>query len=400
MTHSKNAEVTRQNGLAAREATYGRMVRADAKIAEIVSQPHGIKAKMLYDQQQAIEAENKAMVEHMTKEMVGNGGDTMANMRFLNVYQAVEGGFKPKILADSITHSLDPGLSQHFKWGGTRASIDWDKVSGKLGMTKTPKSTGTKGTITKVDSDKLVAWALGPKKLEKPQGSLFHKLKPTEPDELKDYKVFLVEHDWAAAFSHDATEMAKGEIRAPFERCAFEFQVSGMRWILLMEDSIPLGFFMKGGAEMWARVHRWEYNGEGLEINPATGKPTDLSLPLEGELVWHMRDFCLWLESQARAICISLDAEIVRHELVRAPHKLNQARERVGKLPINDHHVLSLAKRNRAEPAAEPAGVERRHPRCHFRRGHWRHYPNTKIWINWMLVGDPDLGFIDKHYKV
>jgi len=33
---------------------------------------------------------------------------------------------------------------------------------------------------------------------------------------------------------------------------------------------------------------------------------------------------------------------------------------------------------------------------------HWfdSHLEFVKTWIRWMLVGDPDLGFIDKHYRV
>jgi hypothetical protein len=33
-------------------------------------------------------------------------------------------------------------------------------------------------------------------------------------------------------------------------------------------------------------------------------------------------------------------------------------------------------------------------------RGHWRHYERHKTWIKWTLVGDPDLGFVDKHYRL
>jgi hypothetical protein len=39
-------------------------------------------------------------------------------------------------------------------------------------------------------------------------------------------------------------------------------------------------------------------------------------------------------------------------------------------------------------------------PRLHFRRGHYRHYPNHKLWIRWCLVGNPDLGFIDADYRL
>jgi hypothetical protein len=30
----------------------------------------------------------------------------------------------------------------------------------------------------------------------------------------------------------------------------------------------------------------------------------------------------------------------------------------------------------------------------------WRHFVSHKTWIKWTLVGDPDLGFIDKEYRL
>ena len=38
--------------------------------------------------------------------------------------------------------------------------------------------------------------------------------------------------------------------------------------------------------------------------------------------------------------------------------------------------------------------------RLHFVRGHWRRYEEHKTWIRWRLRGDPDLGFIDKSYRI
>lgn len=51
-----------------------------------------------------------------------------------------------------------------------------------------------------------------------------------------------------------------------------------------------------------------------------------------------------------------------------------------------------------------------------MRRGHYRHYSNpdagsikyvndggfwlSKDWINWMLVGDPDVGIVEKEYRL
>ncbi len=93
---------------------------------------------------------------------------------------------------------------------------------------------------------------------------------------------------------------------------------------------------------------------------------------------------------------------------------LNKRRIREGKTPLRDYHVVTLAKRLRAEPNHdhEPTGI---HRRLHWRRGHWRHFNTpggeiryfnadgitvSKTWINWQLVGDETLGFVDKHYRL
>jgi hypothetical protein len=106
------------------------------------------------------------------------------------------------------------------------------------------------------------------------------------------------------------------------------------------------------------------------------------------------------LARNIRSICIALDAEVAVTEVIRAPHRLNHQREKQGKKPVLDHHVVNLARRSRVEPLPSAGDREARwHPRLHFRRGHWRHFEDHKTWVRWCLVGDPDLGFIDKEYR-
>ncbi len=109
-----------------------------------------------------------------------------------------------------------------------------------------------------------------------------------------------------------------------------------------------------------------------------------------------------YLAGQIRAIAIALEAEVAEAIVVRAPHKLNRARAKRDQLPMLDHHVISLANRRRVAQLEEEYrdGEKRRSPRLHFVRGHWRHYSAHKIWIAWTYRGDPDLGFIDKDYKL
>jgi hypothetical protein len=127
-------------------------------------------------------------------------------------------------------------------------------------------------------------------------------------------------------------------------------------------------------------------------------------LPLSREFESELPVF---VARQLQAALIALDAAVALTTVTRQPEKLNRARQRRGQLPLYDYHVVSLANRTRPatlpdDPATLPeesAGAHRS-PRLHFRRGHWRHFENFKTWINWTLVGDPDLGFIEKHYRL
>ena len=188
--------------------------------------------------------------------------------------------------------------------------------------------------------------------------------------------VYLIEHDWAAAFE-GAQDFTSGETLPPDEFCAFEMSISGKHVIAFALDSTwPILQYVVLASRGW------------VIFNPSDHFNINDKLFMRAS-------------AQVRAVTIALDAEVATTDVVRAPHKLNRARESRGKLPIFDYHVVSLSRRARApalpaDHSAEP-GARRR---FHFRRGHWRHYSDHKTWIKWQLVGDPDLGFVDKHYKL
>lgn len=238
-----------------------------------------------------------------------------------------------------------------------------------------------------------------PIELQRPTGSAWHKL--SADFEVRDLivlpaslewdthvtpffasppQVFLIEHDWGAAFS-GAADYADGEYRLPFESCCFEMRLSGRR---LMAVESEQGRLIAIQAERFWVVY----------------PPVHLRGEAEDDEQEHLRALSKLVETQVRAVCVALEAEVAMADVVRAPYKLNAARERKGQPPIADYHVVSLTRRQRATPL--PSGREPEHGkvRLHFRRGHWRHYENHKTWIKWNLVGNPDLGFINKHYRL
>jgi hypothetical protein len=104
------------------------------------------------------------------------------------------------------------------------------------------------------------------------------------------------------------------------------------------------------------------------------------------------------LGAQIRAVCILLEVKPEVHDVVRVSEKLNASRERSGRTTLRDYHVVNLKR-----PVARPhdgvvtPGTRKR---LHWRRAHWRHYPNHRVRMKRMLVGDIDLGFVDKEYRL
>lgn len=197
-----------------------------------------------------------------------------------------------------------------------------------------------------------------------------------------EHQVFLVQHNWAKAF--DKAEGLEGEVPMPFDLCAFEFQISDRRMIVLCRDSVASIFVKLTGSPYWYASRLTPMD----EMHIETDEPGTFA------------GVGVMIAANIRAICIALDAEVAITEVIRAPHRLNHQREKQGKKPILDHHIINLTKRSRVEPLPSAGEHEARwHPRLHFRRGHWRHFSDHKTWIKWMLVGNPDLGFIDKEYR-
>ena len=192
---------------------------------------------------------------------------------------------------------------------------------------------------------------------------------------LLDYHSFLVTQAWAPLIGQEARD---DEVFLPYDVCFFEFRLSSRTLIAMVagEDGEVAAFtlFLQASKDMWLCLAQ--------DVSVGTFDN------LHG-IVWQ----------EIAAICITLDAEVTEQEVIRAPHKLNKKREKHGKPLIRDHHIVKLAKRHRTA-GGSPSTGEGTKKRLHFRRGHWRHYPEHKTWIKWMLVGDPDLGFVSKEYEL
>jgi hypothetical protein len=199
---------------------------------------------------------------------------------------------------------------------------------------------------------------------------------------------FLVQHDWAKLFAEASDFDIGGDWRLPFDICIFDFQVNrGSRVLVLakqdQDSAISFQISFRFGQS-------WFVDDGFFQLDRDQIKPESATLsPLAQKLCSHIR-----------AICITLDSEVTEYHLVRVPEKLASARDRSGKPPLRPHNVVSLSRRARAAPTTVADIESGRRVRLHFRRGHWRRFDGHKTWIRWTLVGNPDLGFVDKDYRL
>lgn len=251
--------------------------------------------------------------------------------------------------------------------------------------------------------DETIEWAKGGVALERPAAPRFRELRAAisrgenlwyapheaqgkeaaveiEKEIFRYAETFIVEHDWATAFA--GTEMKGAPFKLPYDVCAFEFRFSG-RTVIALATNLEADIYYCPA--MSTSDGGWLLPDFSIRIDgPETKAPG-------------MQDIFGRVAEQIRAVCIALDAEVAASSVVREPYTGERGKNAFS--PARSYHVVSLSRRAaRTLPSsAEPSG---RKKRLHFRRGHWRHFEDHKTWIKWMLVGDPDIGFVEKHYRL
>lgn len=192
-------------------------------------------------------------------------------------------------------------------------------------------------------------------------------------DSLAEAQVFVVRHNWLGVLGEQLT--LDSEVRLPYPNCVFEFVCNGLPcliWCKQGSAAFEFSTFLNVEKDTWTFL--------GKNAAPF------------GSVI-------AYLLKQVFALAIVLDADVASAQKVDAPAKLNKKRELSGKPPLMSYHVVDLNKKRRRVIVNDGQGGTHSSPRLHLRRGHTRTYKTGQtIWINWMLVGDPDLGFVDKHY--
>ena len=215
--------------------------------------------------------------------------------------------------------------------------------------------------------------------------------------ELEASVPMVLNHDWAR-FLSDSGDPGGDEYQLPFDRVAYEFNCRGMDGNVAHLIIFCMNQFNEGTFRPIPHPRRHYFVGfrkrwfaMGMNLMTSDGD-------------WHLqrRAFFQGGDDLIRAACVMLETKVAATEVVNRSPKLNRSRLRSGKAPLKDYHVVILHPRYRSMPSSEPsANPTKERKRFHFRRGHHRQYASgAKVWVSWCYVGDPLLGFVDKHYVI
>jgi hypothetical protein len=319
-----------------------------------------------------------------------------AEVQWQNIDSVIAENWNRKAKPDKFVKIFPTGSN----WSDVEAALRSSALKSDLGSHE--------GNVSPERVTEFIKWATGPLVFEEPQHSVAHKalLSFDFRASYADGNVmdnflklggeqlhsFLIKHDWAKLFAaSDITGKSTEYLKLPYPFCCFEMQLSKTRvcmFALVFSDTTPAVRLCFRLATHWVSIK--------TSIIPYTDHWTVSNLDSIPLQIKPLTDKCY---DQLRAVCAMLDAEIAEAEVIRAPYNRNAPPKGRNPLPEISHHIVSLAKRHRVAPRPEPH--EKGTPkRLHFRRGHWRHYQTHKTWIKWQLVGNHNLGFVDKEYRL
>lgn len=241
-------------------------------------------------------------------------------------------------------------------------------------------------------------------KLQANECSRLHKMIECMEKEVGHYPAkdiihsFVVKHDWLAAVGASLGTVREEEIKLPFPMSSFEFKMMAKPVTVICTDLVAADL------------------GNGIAYQYFIEAKNGFWVPLSENL--EMYGFMTYLRQQIAAISVMLDSKIAEYETITQPPRLQEKRKKSGRLPLFDYHVVDLAKKYKKPSIGTDTGIKQR---FHLRRGHWVHADERpridthrpqdtqrweqtstrwRTWVNWYMAGDPDLGFINKEYKL
>jgi hypothetical protein len=206
-------------------------------------------------------------------------------------------------------------------------------------------------------------------------------------------------------FSHFADEalwsftrsLAEREIlRTPFPSTYFEF--SAVR---------PAAFFDALGCLAWVAdsalfVRGYVLVGAKWGRFPGAGILTGEGFSFHPELASDTGENVIKATIAVAGAIAAIASRNTTVDKVPAPAALNRKRQKLGRVPLFDYHVVTIRQRPSSSPTKAPGetGVPRANPTAHWRRGHFRRLESGRdVPVAPALVGAADTGFVAGHYR-
>jgi hypothetical protein len=196
------------------------------------------------------------------------------------------------------------------------------------------------------------------------------------------WQIFVIQHNWAKLLRDQALPQIDRDAvpPLPFDHCAFEYRIG------------PPGSYLLAFATTDDRVRS--------HIAVADRPPFRImhwGMTFDGDFQTLQDERIInFSAAVVEATLIAMDSGVASAAARGCSDKLQKAREKRGKPRIDEYHVVDVVRRERN---AHSGGGAHASPRLHFRKGHWAHNDTKRWWVKWCMVGNPDLGFIDKHYR-
>ena len=247
--------------------------------------------------------------------------------------------------------------------------------------------------------------------LSKPTGSHLHQmlnsLQPQYASDWADCQVILVDYDVAGLFRETAGPSDdEGEAPPlPFEKVAFELVIDGYPTIILRSENINGHDVMeigRRGARGWELKTLVNKNGAWAHIFGSEAEKADFLSFIEERAAAEA-----WMRLSHEivvATCDALSGDILQLGPQTVPSaKLNRRRTARGSVPLFAFHHLIVPKKAR-DQASRAGNKDTAGVRQHLRRGHYHRFHRregmVKHWLPAMWVGNPELGLIEKHYRL
>lgn len=166
-----------------------------------------------------------------------------------------------------------------------------------------------------------------------------------------------------------------------------------LKWVCFL-------FFKMEGSSSWAMSPYWAAVGitadDQIKVTSRMVLPCKVNAALKEQLEGATRAAC----SEVIFFLQMLSCSNVSMTKIPRPDALNKKRKKRNLPVLDSYHILNLPLVGKPQYEEADLGGHHKSPRYHFRRGHVRRLaPDQITWVANCMVGNPELGSVEKSYR-